>query len=397
MRRTSSNGGGTATCIRFLSQNRPGPRMGMGHYERLLIHHLMRAAGPAEWRFEIVFDGRSGGVVLDPAQVEPGMAAARFSGFSALRLARWPWGLTKLAARVGSGLAQPNLYHSLALSCPVPGGRPAVYTIHDLPPARFDDEGAVARWARRAAQEAAAIVTPSEFGKRELVELLGLDPARVHVVPYGCEHDRFNVSVPPANPESLAKYGLKQPFLLYAGGFTRRKNVRALLDAWRAVAARHPELTLALVGPKVQLQKIAEDAKSPRVQVVGYLSRDELPAVLRASMGLVCPSIYEGFGLPPLEAMASGVPVVAVRAGAIPEVVGEAAILVEDGTPEQLTAGMAQLLDDMDKARQLRELGPQRATAFSWAVHAERMLDLYRQVSEGKAKAYGRVEAAASA
>lgn len=354
--------------------------MGMGHYERLLIHHLIRSSSPSEWRFDIRFGGRSPGQPLDPDQVEPGLNSAGFMGFSPLRLCRLPWGLTRTAMRAAAGRPAPNIYHSMALSCPAPSGRPSVYIIHDLPPARFTDEGVVPVWAKQAGKSAAAIYTPSQFAKDEIVELLGVPESRVHVIMYGCEHETFNTNVTPASCETLASLGINGPFLLYVGGFTRRKNVAALLDAWKRLAIRYPGLSLALVGPAPQLQSLANDSGAPCVVAAGYLDRTVLPSVMKASTALVFPSIYEGFGLPPLEAMALGVPVVAVRAGAIPEVVGDAAVLATDGTSESLEAAVISLLDDSSIAQKLMIAGPARAQTFSWEAHANHVQSLYRAV-----------------
>jgi alpha-1,3-rhamnosyl/mannosyltransferase len=317
---------------------------------------------------------------VEAGQLAGGLSSARFSGFSAGRMSGWPWWATRSATRVLSGGRGPDLYHSLALSYPAPANRPAVYTIHDLPPARFEDEGRVPRWAKQAAQRAEAIMTPSAFAKRELVELLDLVPERVHVIPYGCETEEFNADVQPADENILRRHSLTKPFLIYSGGFTRRKNVRALLTAWKSVAESFPEHQLALAGPKERLAEIAADVGAPRVVVLGYLERSELRSLMKAAELLVYPSIYEGFGLPPLEAMAMGVAVVAVDAGAIPEVTGDAALLAADGNPESLAHVIRTALQNESLRQDLQARGPGRAAKFSWKSHADRVLDLYRQV-----------------
>ena len=359
--------------VRFLSQNRPGPQMGMGHYERLLLQALSGGGALEEgWRFDVRFAGR---------RPEGKAGGAAFEGFSTARLAGLPWPLAARAVNVLHRQTPPALYHSLALDYPAPANRPAVYTIHDLPPARFPDEGTLPRWASRAAGAARAVLTPSEFAKRELVELLGLPEGRVHVVPNGYERDVFHPDVVPARAETLAARGIPGPFLLYSGGATRRKNVRALLDAWAMLGREYPDVTLALAGPTERLQALAAETTAPHVVVVGYLERDLLPRVLKAATALVYPSIYEGFGLPPLEAMALGVPVVAVRAGAVPEVVGDCAVLAEAGDADSLAGAMRSLLGDAGLAASLRRCGPARALCFSWEAHAAQVLDIYRKAA----------------
>lgn len=366
--------------VEFLSHNRPGLRMGMGHYERLLIHYLLHNDSSTTWQFGITFDGRHPSQRLDPESIELGLQHAAFLGFSTGRLHRLPWDIARGAVNLRTWRSAPTLYHSLALSYPFPGHRPSVVTVHDLPPARFPDEGVLPRWSREAAQSTRAILTPSQFAKRELVDLLRVPESKVHVVYYGCEHDRFHPEVAPADAATLAKYGITGPFLVYVGGFTQRKNVRALLDAWKNLAPRYPNLSLALVGPAAQLEALEQEANAPRIVVIGYLDRNNLPSVMKASEALVFPSIYEGFGLPPLEAMALGVPVVTVRAGAMPEVVGEAGLLANDGSPDSLAAAMQQLLDNNQLAQRLRVTGPKRAQQFSWSDHARIVLDIYQCV-----------------
>jgi glycosyltransferase involved in cell wall biosynthesis len=355
----------------------------MGHYERLLIQWLDRVDRGREWGFDITFDGRGSG---DSLQGQcPGVETADLLGFSTLRLARLPWTFARAAMRLGGSRSRADLYHSLALSFPAPPGKPAIYTIHDLPPARFPDEGRVPRWAKRAAAAAAAIVTPSQFAKKELIELLEVPEQRVHVIPNGCEHDIFHPGVAAASESELAARGVHGPFLLYAGGFTRRKNVRSLLTAWQGIAAQYPDLTLALVGPAEPLAAIVGESAPPRVVVVGYLDHAILRNWMKASVALVFPSIYEGFGLPPLEAMALGVPVIGVRAGALPEVVGDAGALADDGSPEALRTAVRQVLDDPSQAARLAAAGPRQAAKFSWEQHAGSVLNVYRMVLDGRA------------
>ena len=164
--------------VRFLSQNQPGPRMGMGHYERLLIESLA-ASGAVQngWRFDIRFAGRVPRAALE-VPPQSGLMAATCEGYSPDRLADLPWPVARTILGLTHRLPPPDLYHSLSLAYPPPAGRPAVYTIHDLPPARFDDEGRLPHWAKDAAKSASAIFTPSEFAKSELVTLLDLPPDR---------------------------------------------------------------------------------------------------------------------------------------------------------------------------------------------------------------------------
>ncbi len=351
--------------------------MGMGHYERLLLGSLLGSgASEAGWRFDIRFAGRVPQADLE-APEHSGLQTATCEGYAPDRLARLPWLVARGILTLSHRLPLPDLFHSLSLAYPAPAGRPAVYTIHDLPPARFADEGRLPRWAAQAAQSAMMIVTPSQFSKSELVSLLGLPEERVHVVPNGYERSVFHSGVSAADPAMLSALGIHGAFLLYSGGFTRRKNVRALLAAWAQTAPKFPDLSLVLAGPTEPLGALIAKTPAPRIVLAGYLDRTALPRVLKAATALVYPSIYEGFGLPPLEAMALGVPVVAVNAGAVPEVTGGCAVLAPDGTPESLAAALQSLLEDPALAASLSRCGPAQADRFSWEDHAAHVLQIY--------------------
>ena len=365
--------------VHFLSQNRPGPQMGMGHYERLLIEALGRETARDHWQFDITFEGRKPDQPPARESLEAALRRADFLGYSTARLAKLPLSAatTLLNLRFRD---KPAVYHSLALSFPLPSNAPGVFTIHDLPPARFNDEGKLAPWAKRAAQNARFVMTPSEFAKRELVELLELPDERVVVVPYGCEHDRYHPAVAPAPKEQLEKWGIEGEFLLYAGGFTRRKNVAALLEAWKQIALNHPHLTLVLAGPQAKLTELANAADAPRVVPVGYVPHEQMPSLMKAARALVFPSIYEGFGLPPQEAMALGVPVlISAQGGATPEVVGSAGVTARDGSADALALAMRELLNDEALQERLKIAGPKRAAQFSWEAHARQVLEVYRR------------------
>lgn len=368
--------------IHFLSQNRPGPQMGMGHYERMLLAALGRETAPDDWQFDMTFEGRKPAQPLDVAAFDSMLKRADFLGYSTARLAKLPLGAvqTLLNLRFKN---KPAVTHSLALSFPLPTNAPGVFTIHDLPPARFADEGQLAPWAKRAAQAAKFVMTPSQFAKRELVELLDLPEEKVVVIPYGCEHDRYHSGVVPADANQLESWGIKGEFLLYAGGFTRRKNVAALLAAWKQIAADYPDLTLVLAGPQAKLTELADAATAPRVVPMGYVSHGQMPQLMKAARALVFPSIYEGFGLPPLEAMALGVPVlIGAQGGATPEVVADAGVIARDGSAPALGEAMRKLLDDDALQERLKLAGPKRAQMFDWTNHARAVLDVYQRAME---------------
>ena len=371
--------------VHFLTSNGPGPRMGMGHYERLLFQHLISESSRPEvkeqWHFALTCDGR----VTPEAIRADGAFPAEFDpvggmGASSQRLMELPWLAARAAMNLRFAKAKPDIFHLLALSFPAPSMRPVIYTIHDLPPVRFSDEGQLSKWSAQSARAAQIIVTPSEFAKREVIELLDVAPDKVHVVYNGLEHARFNLDVPVADAETVSALGIDGPFLLYAGGHSQRKNVPALLQAWKQVSPRHPELRLVLAGP-AGLAELMRHHDAPNALALGYVGRETLPSLMRAARALVCPSIYEGFGLPPLEAMAMGVPVIGTRAGgAVPEVLKDAGLLAEDGSADALALAIESLVTDPGLEAQMRARGPKRAEDFSWTTHARAVLELYRSM-----------------
>lgn len=355
--------------------------MGMGHYERLLFTHLTPPA-QGQYSFGITFSGRVPEEKLEAAQLAPGLKSISFLGLSTERLFDWPWPLTQFVMRRQLKQTVPTIYHSLSAAIPAPRHpkSASIYCIHDLPPARFDDEGRIPAWIKQAVHEAQFIHTPSQFARDELVELLDLPAEKIHVIFNGCEDDFFHPDAVPMEPEALRALGVQGPFLVYVGGVTRRKNVAALLQAWKTIAREYPDLSLVLVGPQQGLRAHLEAVGGERVVVAGYLDRAKLAGVMKASQGLVFPSIYEGFGLPPLEAMALGVPVIAVHAGAVPEVVGDCGVLAQSGEPEALVAAIRQSFDDTHARVDRMRRGRIRAQLFSWPEHAAKILELYRAV-----------------
>jgi glycosyltransferase involved in cell wall biosynthesis len=213
----------------------------------------------------------------------------------------------------------------------------------------------------RIARRARLLITVSQFSKRELVEVLGAAPERVVVIPEGVG-ERFAAGIDPA--PTLLRYGLRD-YVLVVGTISARKNLGVLGAAARALSERGIELVLAgsarpyLRGPSAPLRRL------------GYVRDEDLPALYAGARALAMPSVYEGFGLPCLEAMACGTPVVASSAGALPETVADAGLLVESrdgaGFADALLAAAS---DEAVRAR-LVELGLRRAAAYTWTRTAE--------------------------
>ena len=253
------------------------------------------------------------------------------------------------------------------LTVPVPPvrDRPVAVTLHDvqhldLPSLFSPATRAFRRLAYdRAARRADAVIVVSGFVRERAVERLGLDPARVHVVPLGVDRQAFH---PGAEP--------REPFLLYPARAWPHKNHARLLDAFRLLRRERPELRLVLTG--------GGHERTPRpegVEVLGDVPPARLTELYRRAACLVFPSLYEGFGLPPLEAMASGCPVAAADLPAVREVCGDAAALFDPYEPEAIAAGVA---DALARAGELAARGLERAGRFSWAACARGHAAVYR-------------------
>ena len=259
----------------------------------------------------------------------------------------------------------------------LPSGAPSssVVTVHDL---SFEvkpelvsarDRLLFRALVPRAVRSAARVLTVSEWTKRDLVERYRIDPDRVIVTPNGVDP----VFVP--NGPSLND---GPAYALFVGALQPRKDPLTALAALALV----PELRLRFVGPEKRDGRSVHRAAqqlglADRVEFLGHRSKHDLAALYREAACLVLPSRYEGFGLPVLEAMACGTPVVTTTAGALPEVAGDAAILVEPGDAPTLAAGIEQALADRER---LVAAGLARARLFSWTTTARKTLEVYREL-----------------
>jgi glycosyltransferase involved in cell wall biosynthesis len=288
-----------------------------------------------------------------------------------------------------------DLLHCSSSTAPRFAPAPIVMTVHDVIPLVFDDgwsEAEVARFRRQlraGIRTARAIITVSRHTRDELVRLFPIDQRRIRVVHWGIDsstapaRDRAEVA------KRLSCPALTGPYFVTFGGDARRKNASVTLEAFAIACARAADIRLAVVGlgnakareryqTAVQALGIAD-----RVVLLGYLSDEDLDDLYAHAHGLLYLSLYEGFGLPVLEAMAKGAPVVASNTTSIPEVAGDAAALVDPTDRQEIAAAVCDLVADSQRRAQMSANGRRRASEFSWSVTASSTIEVLEGAAPG--------------
>jgi len=260
-----------------------------------------------------------------------------------------------------------------------------VMTVHDLTVVLYPElcdppTLAYPDLIRRAAAEGAWVHTPSQFVADQVVAELGIDPERVRAVHHG-------IPLPPSGTGPAGPLPFPLPsgcdrYVLAIGTIEPRKDYPLLVSAFGSLAGAHPGVALVIVGGDgwgVDRYRAAVEASPVRSRIVraGYLDDPALVAVLDGAAALVYPSLYEGFGFPPLQAMAAGVPVVATAAGAVPEVVGDGAVLVDPGDGDGLAGAITRVLDGGPDVDAVVARGLARSRRFTWAACAGGLARLY--------------------
>jgi glycosyltransferase involved in cell wall biosynthesis len=365
---------------------------GVWRYTDSLIRALARHAGPH--RYSLLFVNRPWAKVAPP-DVPPPMRLVNVTSISNFLFTFFwppiPRGKFKRLS-VDSFLGPVNVFHSINTT-PLPQrqGR-RVVTVHDLTCLLFPqfhpwDRRLLFRLSiRRAARLADAIIVPSAATGRDLAARFPSARTRIRVVPHA-PSERF---VPLRSEDCLpvlARHGLAHgDYLLFVGNVEPRKNLRALIEAYgrmRQATPLSPQLAIAGgAGWKHQgiHQAAATSPVAADIRFLGHVSDADLPSLVSGALAFVYPSLYEGFGLPPLEAMACGTPVITSNRSSLPEVVGDAALVVDPNDREALADAMERLVSDATLREEFRARGLERAQRYSWDETARRTIEVYEDV-----------------
>jgi glycosyltransferase involved in cell wall biosynthesis len=346
-------------------------------------HELLRAlvAVPRDWRI----------VLASSRPLPPDLLSGTAGRLRATFPNRWLWMQAVLPPALAR--ARPALCHFTNYLAPIRCPVPYVLTIHDLSAIRYPETQTprnrllVGSLLRAVARRACAIATLSEVTRRDIVEHLGVAPERVHVLGGApCE-----LAAPGAGAdeqEILNRLGVAPPFVLAVGTIEPRKNLPRLVEAFARIRERGRPERLVLAGAAgwkygPLLDQVARDRLQDAVVITGYLPGAELGALYRHATLLAFPSLYEGLGLPALEALAWGTPLVTSRGTAMEEFAGDAAVYVDPTDVGSIAAALERVLADSALRLTLRQRGLERARRFDWPLVAQRLAAVYDRVLAG--------------
>jgi glycosyltransferase involved in cell wall biosynthesis len=268
-----------------------------------------------------------------------------------------------------------------------------VTTIHDLGflhvPETFSRFEVIRSkiFIRMTAKRAKKIITGSHYSKNDIVETYGIDPKKIEVIPLGVS-GIFNPGIDPADAQKiLRKYGIQKPYLLCVGRLNPRKNLISLVKAFDMLKKEKSILhKLVIVGKddfatKEIIKSIKATDSANDVVFTGYVAEEDLPSLYSETDVFIYPSLFEGVGLPVLEAMSCGVPVIASDSSSLTEILGDSGILVDPLNPEELMRAILHITSDQDLRNSYRAKGTARAENYSWASTAQKTLECYKSLN----------------
>lgn len=361
-------------------------RAGVGRYVEELVRNLVDISDGVDVR--LFYADSTGRSPVSPLDCLPQ---------TTLRWDNKPWRLSALLSQyarvpMDSLVGDADIFHATDHLLPRLNGMRSVFTLHDLsfltcPETHLPSN----RWFLRVAvpvflRRADAVICISDHTKRDAVRYYGLDDPKVFVVPEGVD-ERFGPVSDEQTAAVRARYSLPESFILFVGTIEPRKNLVTLLDAFHALRSEGRPERLVIVGRKGWLHeatfaRVRELGLESEVLFLGYVADEDLPALFGAASVFAFPSLYEGFGLPPLEAMSCGTPVVCSDSSSLPEVCGDSAILVPPRDARALANALRRVLEDPALRGDLRERGIKQAAKFTWRQAAASTAEVYRTVVE---------------
>lgn len=365
-------------------------RAGIGRYTRCLVTALAELDDQNEY---VLFYSYGGKDNVGPFFADRPNFHERRLRISARNLAII-WYRLRLPIHVERATGALSLFHSPDYNLPPLRCGRGIVTVHDLSFLLFPEchDKSLREYLEKtvpwSVSRATLVLADSMNTMNDLVCLLDARPERVRVVYPGVDERFRRVEDAATLQAARDKFGLHFPFILYVGTIEPRKNLGRLIQAYaRLKARRQLEHKLVIAGQKGWLYddvfrravdlRVEEDVVFP-----GYVSDDDLPSLYSLADAFVFPSLYEGFGLPPLEAMACGTPVVTSTASSLPEVAGDAALLVSPTDVDELAQAIARVLDDSDLRRRLSAKGVERAGALTWRSAAKSLLEIYESLEK---------------
>lgn len=285
---------------------------------------------------------------------------------------------------------QIDLFHEPHYTLPAGLSVQSVVTIHDLIHLKFPEyfsTGARAyAWfmMRHAVRNSGAVIAVSERTKQDIVERFGVEEEKIRVVYNGIGKHFRKLEQSEILQQFKGRYSLDRPFVLYVGGLGRHKNILVLLRAFRILLEKEKDLQLVFAGKRFfEVDALVREARQlgleHSIKDLGMLQDDELVALYNLASVVVLPSLYEGFGFPAVEAMACGTPVVVSNRGSLPEIVGDAGVVVE-ADAESFASAMESVLVDSDLRSRLMERGRSRAAGFTWEEAAKKTAMVYEEL-----------------
>lgn len=303
------------------------------------------------------------------------------------------WVLTSLTKRLWFGKPKVDVLFSPSHYSPILSKTKSVIYLMDMSFERFGTEyftsydiNQLKKWTPLSVKHAKKVLTISEFSKNEITNLYKTDPSKIEVVYPGFDKETFHGKVPKTKILSVKnKYGITGSYLFYWGTLQPRKNISRLIEAFSKI--NQPRLKLVICGKKGWLyDQILEQSQklkvADRVIFTGFAPTDDLPALIKGSRAFVLPSLYEGFGMPPVEAQAVGTPVVVSRVSSLPEVVGDSGIYIEDpNSVESIKTALEKVLS-LSKLERIKIIkqGKENVKRFDWDQSALKIIDILKSV-----------------